>query len=127
MNYQKKLIKFIQLKNEIIEKETGIKYIEQEDIDNIKKWDDIICKKIYINLTNSIINLRESGLSEDTCIWCIKNYLNRIYDCDNCEYKIKHGLCDENESTYQKYAIDNVIKLLSNKVYQHMLKEIKDI
>ena len=129
MNYQEKLIKFVQLKNEIIEKEIDIKYVNQEDIDNIKKWDNIICEEIYVELISAIKSFGRKGLNDDTCIWCIKKYIEYEYRreaCDNCEYKINHGECGNNDSTYNKYSQDNVIKLLTNDVYRNMLKKIED-
>ncbi len=139
MNDKEKLIKFIQLKNEIIEKETDLKYITQIDIDIINKWNDNICKRIYTDLTRAINDLGEKGLTENTCIWCIKDYIDHnniisnikylecISTCYGCEYKTQHGKCDESDSLYQKYAVDKVVNLLTNEVYKDMLKKIEDI
>ncbi len=130
MNYQEKLIKFVQLKNEIIEKESDIKYIVQEDIDIIKKWDNIICEKIYVELISEIKSFGRNGLADDTCIWCLKKYIEsgcRGDDCDDCEYKINHGECGDNGSSYIKYSNKKVETLLTNEVYKDMLKKIEDI
>ena len=130
MKYQEKLIKFIQLKNEIIEKESDIKYIVQEDINNIKKWDNILCEKVYVDLISEIKSFGRRGLNDDTCIWCLKKYIEtgwRDDECDNCEYKINHGECGDNGSSYIKYSTKNVELLLTNEVYKNMLKEIEDI
>ena len=119
MNYKKKLIMFIKLKNKIIEKETGIKYIDKIDIKDFEKWPEYTCRKVYKELVHAIQE-NAYGLKDNTCPWCFK-YSNI---CSNCTYADRHGKCGNGSSLYDSYSM--VAKLFSNYVYKNMLKKIKD-
>ena len=121
MNCQKKLIKFVQMKNEIIEKETGIKYIEQEDIDDIKEWSEEDCTYAYNDLEFFINSCNADGLTEHTCIWCFK-YLGKR--CKECEYGLQHGICRKDNSLFNSYKTKEVKALLTNIVYKKMIEQI---
>ena len=122
MNYQEKIIKFVQLKNEIIEKETNIKYIDQEDIDDIKKWSEKECNNIYDDLQFYIYSTRNiNELTEFTCIWCFKHFAE---GCENCEYGIRHGICRKDESLFNSYKTEEVKALFTNEVYRKLFDQM---
>lgn len=123
MSDKEKLIKFVLLKNEIIEKETGIKYVEQEDIDDIQKWKEGECEEIYYELIQTISNDKTYGVGESTCIWCLKN--NPLV-CFDCEYGKKHGICFQAGSLYDSYRTDEVMKMFTNEIYKNIIQKIED-
>ena len=123
MKDKEKLIKFVQLKNEIIEKETGINYVTQKDIDDIKKWKKNEYEETYQILIENIDDDKTYGLGEATCIWCIKN---NPLPCLDCEYGKKHGICFQAGSLYDNYRTDEMIKIFTNEVYQKLIQKIED-
>ncbi len=123
MEFKDKLIKFVQLKHEIIEAETHINYVSQEDIDDIQKWNECKCEEIYFDLLHNISNDKTYGLGESTCIWCLKNI---PFPCLDCEYGKKHGICFQAGSLYNKYRTDKTIKLFTNEVYHKLVQKIED-
>ena len=122
MTHQDKLIKFVKLKNEVIENETGIKYIKDADIEDIKTWDDSECEFVYVALVHNINHQNKHGLNRHTCIWCIINNT----DCYDCNYAKTNGACDEHGSLYRKYDTDEVVELLTNDKYKEMIREIEN-
>ena len=120
MTYQEKLIMFVQLKNEIIEKESGIKYINEIDIGDIERWLEKTCKKIYKELIQTI-QKGACRLKTSTCIWCLK------YEeiCFHCTYADRHGRCGNGSSSYDYYNSISAM-LFTNKTYKDILKKIKD-
>ena len=122
MTHQDKLIKFVKLKNEVIENETGIKYIKDADIENVKTWDETECKFVYEELLYNINNLHKHGLTRYTCIWCIIKDI----DCCDCNYGKINGMCNELDSLYREYDTDEVVELLTNDKYKEMIREIEN-
>ena len=122
MNYQENLIKFVQLKNEIIETKTDLTYINQEDVDCIKQWPEKICKEVYQELETHIQYGNISGITDGTCIWCIENGNNSCYEC---EYGTRHGICNHIGSSYESYSTNERSKLFTNEVYKEIIKKIK--
>ena len=120
MKYQEKLIKFIQLKNELIKKETKLYYIDDYDIDTVKGWFEKSCKNIYKILKDNIKYIGSNGLTELTCIWCIHNKEDTCY---KCEYGFHHGICSHEGSLYDK--IITARKLFTSQVYMDMIKKIE--
>ncbi len=123
MKHQEKLIKFIQLKNEIIEKETDLFYINQDDIDGLKRWPETLCIDVYQELIENIQFGKASGINDGTCIWCIEN---RNCNCYECEYGARHGICNHIGSLFDSYSTDTRETLLDNETYQHIIKKIED-
>ncbi len=122
MDVKEKLIKFIQLKNEIIEKETGLKYIVQEDIDDIKKWNEKECNNVYDDLDFFIhSNSKVNGLTEYTCIWCFKHFGEK---CEECDYGLRHGICRNDGSLFNKYKTKEVKALFTNEVYVELFNQM---
>ena len=117
MDYKEELIKFVNLKSEIIENITGLKYVDEKDIEDIKSWDNEVCAYIYTNLIFLITQKRAKGLSSSTCVWCLK--YNGI--CKSCGYGYRHGICFEDYSLFDRYRSKRTKKALSNRVYKHMI------
>jgi len=93
IDYRNLLILFLKKENDIIRKITNIDYIIEEDINEIYTWEYNICKELIGFL--SLIN--DHFLNP----WCHIN-MNDMgeYNCDKCKYGIRHGICEEQNSTY---------------------------
>ena len=125
MNDKEKIIKFIQLKNEIIKKESKINYINKEDIDDIKSWSDDDCKTIYARMTNEININKIYGLGFASCPWCI--LYKKKGECSDCGYGDRYIECGYDDSLYNQYRSVNLIEnLLNNKAYLNILKTIEE-
>ncbi len=125
MTNREKLIEFIKAKNNIIEKAIRVKYIDHVDIKNVKKWNDMECKDTYYKLFNYIKNKKAGGISEYTCIWCLRNTWSNYTDCRVCAYGKRHGRCCESDSLYAKYSGITVQREFSNKVYVGIIDNIE--
>ena len=95
MNDKERIIKFLQLKNAIIEKETGINYIVPADIADIEEWSDVYCRLAYGYMYYEIKHFQVYGLGYATCVWCI---LYKENGCDKCGYAQRHGICGDDDS-----------------------------
>ena len=126
---QEKLVKFVEMKNKIIKEKTGVTYITEEDIADIREWDEEVCKKVYDELCYWINGCEIEGLTTHTCIWChYDDIANTTFDdCDKCKYAKRHGMCYDLTSSYHKYGTPAAIQALSNKVYENMLKKIEGL
>lgn len=89
----------IKIKNKLVEnlKEWKICYLEDinyyiEKIKNSKNVNEILLnkQKLLIDFLNNV------PLTSDECYFCIKT------DCPDCLYGKFHGICDKNNSTYDK-------------------------
>ena len=120
MDHRKALIKFVQLKNKIIEEYAGLNYVNKKDIDGIKKWNKQDCKRVYDQLQYEINVCEQEGLAEATCIWCIKYVVGHNRDGS---YAMHHGRCGNENSLYRRYDTKEVINLLSNNVYKEIFKK----
>ena len=122
MTNKEKLIKFIEAKNRLVVKASGVKYIDKEDIKDINEWNNPVCKNVYKQLTKEILNGAEE-LYISTCIWCIKYSTH----CDSCGYQERHGKCMDGGSLFQTYNTDKTQKVLTNKKYKQILQRIEKI
>ena len=125
MTYKEKLVKFVKLKKEHIEK-FGFVYADHRDYEDIKSWTEEKCKEIYGAIVNNITT-GSYGLSDLTCPWCIyKDPYNPscLSSCSSCFYGKRHGKCLENFSLYRKYATREVKDFFTNEVYICIINEI---
>ena len=125
MDAKEKLIMFIQLKNEIIEKETGIQYASIDDIMDVNDWEEKECENIYKTLIKHINKRLSERLCMGTCIWCLKNS-GKEDICKGCGYGERHGKCDTIGSSYCRYNTDEIEDVFTNDKYKSMLKQIKE-
>ncbi len=118
MIYQKRLVEFVKLKNEIIERDTGFKYVTRKDIEEIENWTDCTCRTLY-NKIFKTVQENTRGLTSSTCVWCFQ------YDtlCFKCTYADRHGKCGSNYSLFDNYR--HASRLFSNEVYKNMFKKIE--
>ena len=128
MTDQEKLVKFVEMKNEIIKGKTGVVYVTEEDIADIREWDDNVCKEVYEELCYWINDCERGGLTTHTCIWCHFDDIVNVTcdDCDECKYAARHGMCCDLTSSYYKYDTPAVIQALSSEAYTNMLKKIEE-
>ena len=115
--YKDKLIKFLELKNELIYKKIGINYVNKRDIREIKSWEDHECKWIYNIIKNGIF-LGSKDAKGKTCPWCIK-----YNDCNNCGYGKRYGICIQFLDSYYEEHL-RYLKI-SNIIYKDIIKEIE--
>ena len=125
MTYKEKLIKFVKIKDKIIKEKTGINYINELDIQEIREWDEETCKKIYSRFTISINTYFVHDLSIGTCPWCLKSTVNDVHDCKDCEYGKRHGMCDDDGSLFSKYISKWEVGFITNDMYMKILKDIE--
>lgn len=123
MNNKEKIIKFLEMKNEIIEKEIHIKYIFEEDIQDVKSWSNKECNKVYTYITDAIYNEKVYGLGFATCPWCI---IYKDRGCLYCGYCKRYGKCGDKDSLYNRYRSLHLIEeSLNNEAYSNILKKIE--
>ncbi len=134
MNAKNKLVKFVELKNKIVKKTTNMCYINDEDIEDIKRWNSEECKTTYKKLKNNIFKLEDiSGFAVGVCPWCISIPPNGTsLPCAKCGYGLRHGICDSKNSLYFKYRSKYIESMyitleepLSNRVYRDMIDQIE--
>lgn len=127
MNDKEKIIKFLEMKNEIIKKESKINYIDKEDIEDVKSWSNKKCKTIYQYITDQIHIKKVYGIGFSTCPWCILCNIYKVKGCTDCGYGERHGECGYGDSLYDLYRSVYLIEnVLTNKVYKNILKTIED-
>ena len=127
MNSTEKLVKFIEMKNEIIENKTSIKYINEKDIAEVREWSQDKCKKTYERLKYNIFKMMAFDISVTTCPWCLINTKSYIKGCEDCGYGKRHVVCYNNNSLYHKYVYKCSRSLFSNAVYRNMIKRIEEL
>jgi len=111
------LINFLKEKNKLIERYAGKEsgYVTKEDLEEIKDLKPWECLAILDSLRNT---------DPESCPWCIYrkifgfrtvseelHILIRIFNCDNCGYGKRHGICSN--EFYNTY--DNVRHILNDK------------
>ena len=123
MTYKEKLVKFVKLKKEHIEK-FGFVYADHRDYNDIRSWTEKRCKKIYKSIVEGITSHDEySGLYNTTCPWCVYNE-HEDDQCLLCNYGKRHGECNEEDSLYGKYVTKEVRESFTNEVYRDMINKI---
>lgn len=125
MTYKEKLIKFVEAKDKIIKEKTGINYINDLDIQEIREWDEESCKKIYSSFTRNINTYFIHDLLIGTCPWCLKSTINNVHDCKICGYGKRHGMCDAEGSLFRDYNLKWEIGFITNDMYMEILKDIE--
>jgi hypothetical protein len=127
MNYKKKLILFVKLKNLYVN--CDIDYITKKDIEEIDIWPERICKKIYKYIVDFIYTIDDTDkiiFNIKTCPWCLYDYYNFGYDsCIGCVYGKRHGICYKDDSDYKKFVNSGAFSSLSINVYIKILKYIE--
>ena len=121
MTNKEKIIKFLELKNDFIFRETDIEYIDSEDIDDVNTWSEELCEELYEGICFEINKNNINGVGSGVCVWCaIHNP-----QCSKCGYGIRHGVCVAPGSLYSQYRSQHLIDAFSNDVYKNIIKEIE--
>lgn len=123
MSYSEKLIEFVKLKGKEILRLTNIKYVNDEDITDLREWSEVICKEVYLQLKDEIINEGVRGLNKFTCPWCVL-YEDNV-DCLGCGYGKRHRMCYLVTSLYSSYEHGG--KYTSNNMYKDILKKVENM
>ena len=99
LTFNEKIIMFMKKKQDLLI-ELGIKdkYIIKKDEKVILSWEEDKCEKIWKKLIHNI-NEDLTGLSTETCPFCIEN---KSSTCVGCTYQINHEMCCVDNSTYNK-------------------------
>ena len=127
MTYKEKLIEFIRAKNSLIYKNLNIYYIKTEDVIEIKNWSEKDCKKVYNTIKNYINNYESKGYYDTlTCPWCIYYHIKKYTTCYECKYGKRHGICNKNNSLYDKLSKNNQNKLFNKHKYKEVIDKIED-
>jgi len=120
MTSREKIIKILIVKQNLIKQETGLDYIDKEDLAEVKAWSAKECKKIISEMVNMFYEDNISDIS--ICPWCCLFY---YADCRQCSYGKRHGKCYEQGTWYK-----NIIKALNHRsIYEisSLTKNIKEI
>ena len=130
MTYKEKIVKFLEIKNRIIYSTSNVRYINEEDIEDIKHWSEEDCKKTYKYMIEVVNNddAFEFYPNSTTCPWCIYyHFINNNYDkCNECGYGRRHGICDEPYSKYKELVYGNSFTPLNRLKYMAILNKIED-
>lgn len=106
ISYKDLLLDILKKKNVIIKHETGIDYITDADLSEIRQyWSEADCKLCLISM-----NRRTDA---DACPWCILHSPS----CHSCGYRQRHGKCDSGDSTYYKIRRRSYMNITS---FPHM-------
>ncbi len=132
MTGKEKLIKFLQLKNEVIKKETNINYVGKEDVTEISSWDEDRCGSIYKDIVRTVMDIDTKGLSSTTCPWCVayRKHCGGDGGCTLCNYGQRNGNCYNTQSLYRRQirkAQTSFDILLSNRTYKNIIMNCKKI
>ncbi len=127
---QMMVIKFVKLKNKIIKEATGIPYVDERDIEEIRGWSEETCQEIYKIMWRRIMLRKVYGFNDDCCPWCILEEINNWRDSNNarcygCGYGIRHGQCGKVNSLFRKFDGLNLDETFSNKIYHNILSQVK--
>lgn len=103
MTSKEKIIKFMELKSEALQKYSKHVYFVEADKKAILKWDDKDCDDVWGDLLFDV-DCNESLSDMNTCPFCIMHDPYSKNRCkDFCEYAGNHGVCGNNvDSTYDK-------------------------
>lgn len=94
MNYKDKIITFLEKKNELLIGVSGIAYITEEDLNEIKEeWSEKKCKKVWVRLKRETRNGVGKILGAAVCPWCLHTLLINKKTCDSCGYGKRNGRC----------------------------------
>ena len=126
MNNIEKLVKFVELKNKVVKKVTGINYANRDDIAEIKEWGEKKCEAVYGAIELSILTTDISNFAIGACPWCISiPCFDYGTACEKCGYGERNGICINNVSSlFYKYNSKYIKGSLSNTVYRDMIKQI---
>ena len=117
------LKEFCKQKSEMLGGE--VKYVNQDDLDEIDTWDKEECFVIALKIKDNIE--RDALCDTAYCPWCLKFYHLGIEKCFLCGYGERHGVCDFEGSDYQKitYSGDAIFKQINLKDLPIMKEEIE--
>lgn len=105
MDSRDKLIRFVQLKNDLVlklqgKKKNKVEYCCEKVWNKIKKWPIEECNTVYKKLKISydtddptIYSDSHVGLSYNSCIWCLIQDRMGWDGCHNCEYAMTYNRC----------------------------------
>ena len=117
------LILFLKRKNEILQTLTGITYVSDVDMEEVKTWSKADVKKVLDNMT--------TNGDRYSCPWCIINDYKTDYECVCCSYGTRNQICAVYTSTYKrilKYMESNGLNsssagICSNQDIKYLIEE----
>lgn len=133
-NSRGKLIRFMQMKHELINIKTGedLGYFDYNDAFAITNWKVKDANTIWKKIQENILLYNEYALIDILCPFCLKATMDKddLYDsdeCDGCEYAKNHGVCNNwdspNTYTIVKTELESVNEYdcPNNEDYQNIL------
>jgi len=109
---------------------------EEKDGRFINKWSDKLAEIVYNKLKYYIFCEEAYGLHSESCPFCIKQKITKHVEdflytevlCEDCEYAINHGICDEKNSTYNIVTIELLDSeyIFSNEFYKKLIYKIEN-
>lgn len=88
--YKELMLEYMEKKNKIIQRKTGLKIALKADMDELRGWTEHMCRRFIVNLayTNDAWG----------CPWCLRE----TKGCADCGYGLRNGVCQERESRYNR-------------------------
>jgi len=131
VTYKEKIIKFMQEKNKIIKKHTGIIYFNEKDKNDILSWSEKDCKNIYLKILDHVTQKYVFGMGWVVCPYCIKYLSPDKFNCHRCEYAKNHGECLSTDSVWNKVSNwrskpgKRIYDIMDDKFYDNLIKKIE--
>lgn len=98
--YQKLIVALMQAKKKRLPANLGRLYFNDRDRTDILGWSDRRAKSVWeqikLNCSESLDFISFSGLSSETCPFCVVN------DCNGCGYRKRHGDCFSDSSDFRQ-------------------------
>lgn len=110
MTPQEKLIQFCKNKAKHLPEPWNEKYFTEEDLEEIKQWDNDTASKVW-----SILDKETNGHDYTLCCWCVlvgsdendASWVPEEEDCKAlCGYGKRHGICYHDDSDYQSLVTE---------------------
>lgn len=94
MTSKDKILEYLRRKNEWIKEVTGLVYCYDSDFEDVKKWEDEMCDKIWAEMLAYAKEEKKAltvgELSAKLCPWCNFKHFTLI-DCIRCSWGRAHG------------------------------------
>jgi hypothetical protein len=144
-DYREILVEFMLSKSKWMEDYLNIDgdlYCNEEDLNEIRSWDEKTAKKIWYKIKRSINKNKKSGLRYEFCPFCYYNgYRPRTSKtglhnpvCMKCNYGERHGVCTATKSgtshhqdilrMFKEHRV-NIYKTLSSDHYKRQVQVLE--
>jgi len=126
MPSKEKLIRFLKIKNSIVNKYSNLKYIDEKDIYEVENWTKNTYSQVYKHIVEHINYSVGAIPHAETCPWCVYYFDIKGYkNCSECKYGERNGVCSNPDSRYKKLVKAEVFVSLTKNKYIEIIDEIE--